>query len=53
MILARVAHGAWLSLAVGLVIAFVMITWRKGREILTRNRIAEEGSLEAFLEGRC
>ena len=51
--LAKVAHGAWLSLAVGLVIAFVMITWRRGREILTRNRIAEEGSLEAFLEGLC
>ena len=51
--LAKVAHGAWLSLAVGLVIAFVMITWRTGRELLTRNRIAEEGPLAAFLEGLC
>ena len=51
--LAKVAHGAWLSLAVGLVIAFVMITWRRGRELLTRNRIAEEGPLSAFLEGLC
>ena len=47
--LAKVAHGAWLSLAVGLAVAFVMITWRKGREILTRNRAAEEGRLETFL----
>jgi KUP system potassium uptake protein len=51
--LAKVEHGAWLSLAVGLVIAFVMVTWRKGREILTRNRIAEEGPLESFLEALC
>ena len=51
--LAKVAHGAWLSLAVGLVIAFVMITWRTGRELLTRNRIAEEGPLPAFLDGLC
>jgi KUP system potassium uptake protein len=49
--LAKVAHGAWLSLAVGLAVAFVMITWRKGREILTRNRVAEEGRLEDFLTG--
>jgi KUP system potassium uptake protein len=51
--LAKIAHGAWLSLAVGLLVAFVMITWRKGREILTRNRIAEEGDLETFLNGLC
>jgi KUP system potassium uptake protein len=51
--LAKVAHGAWVSLAVGLVVAFVMVTWRKGREILTRNRIAEEGPLESFLQELC
>jgi KUP system potassium uptake protein len=51
--LAKVAHGAWLSLAVGLAISFVMITWRKGRELLTRNRIAEEGPLESFLGALC
>ena len=51
--LAKVDHGAWISLAVGLLVAFVMITWRKGREILTRNRIAEEGDLETFLARLC
>jgi KUP system potassium uptake protein len=30
-----------------------MITWRKGREILTQNRIAEEGDLETFLARLC
>lgn len=48
--LAKINHGAWLSLAVGLVIATVMITWRKGREIVTRNRTEQEGSLEEFLD---
>ena len=48
--LAKVAHGAWLSLGVGLAIAFVMITWRRGREMLTRNRIEREGSLAEFLD---
>ena len=51
--LAKVAHGAWLSLAVGLAIAFVMITWRRGREMLTANRASEEGSLQTFLDGLC
>ncbi|MGH2882942.1 MAG: KUP/HAK/KT family potassium transporter, partial [Solirubrobacteraceae bacterium] len=48
--LAKIADGAYLSLAVGLVIAFVMITWRKGRDIVTANRTAAEGPLEDFLE---
>ncbi len=49
--LAKIAHGAWLPLGVGLLIASVMITWRRGRVILTRNRTEEEGSLAAFLVG--
>ena len=47
--LTKVAHGAWFPLLIGLLVATVMVTWRKGREILTRNRIEEEGSLDAFL----
>jgi len=47
--LTKVAHGAWLSLGIGLAIAFLMITWRRGREILTRNRTEEEGSLSELL----
>lgn len=48
--LTKVDHGAWLPLVVGLAFAFVMITWRKGREIVTNNRVAKEGSLDEFLE---
>jgi KUP system potassium uptake protein len=51
--LAKIAHGAWLPLGVGLVFAVVMITWRRGREIVTVNRNREEGSLQEFLERLC
>jgi KUP system potassium uptake protein len=49
--LTKIDHGAWLSLAVGLAFAFIMLTWRQGRRILTTNRVEEEGSLDAFLAG--
>jgi len=49
--IAKVEHGAWLSLAIGLVMSIVMITWRRGQVIVTRNRIALEGSLTEFLDG--
>jgi KUP system potassium uptake protein len=47
--LTKVGHGAWIPLCIGLVVAVVMVTWRKGAEIVTRNRTAEEGPLEEFL----
>jgi KUP system potassium uptake protein len=49
--IAKVNHGAWLSLAIGLVISIVMITWRRGQLIVSRNRTEKEGSLEQFLDG--
>jgi KUP system potassium uptake protein len=49
--IAKVEHGAWLSLAVGLVISIVMINWRRGQVIVTRNRVAQEGPLKEFLDG--
>jgi KUP system potassium uptake protein len=51
--LAKIADGAYLSLAVGLVIAVVMMTWRKGRDIVTESRDRVEGPLDAFLGGLC
>jgi KUP system potassium uptake protein len=47
--MAKIADGAYLSLAVGLVIASIMMTWRRGRGIVTANRTAQEGLLEEFL----
>ena len=51
--LAKIEHGAYLSLIVGGAFAFLMITWRRGREIVTRNRLAKEGPLDEFLEDLC
>jgi KUP system potassium uptake protein len=48
--IAKVEHGAWLSLVIGLVISLVMINWRRWQVVVTRNRAAQEGSLEDFLD---
>jgi len=48
---AKVEHGAWLPLVIALVISTVMINWRRGQEIVTRNRVAQEGPLNEFLAG--
>jgi KUP system potassium uptake protein len=48
---AKVEHGAWLPLVIALVISTVMINWRRGQTIVTRNRVAQEGSLGEFLNG--
>jgi KUP system potassium uptake protein len=45
----KISHGAWIPLGVGLLTATVMVTWRRGREIVTRNRTEEEGPLDEFL----
>lgn len=47
---AKIAHGAWLPLAIGVVISLVMINWRRGQVVVTRNRIAKEGPLVDFLD---
>jgi KUP system potassium uptake protein len=47
--LTKIDHGAWIPLCVGLLVSVVMVTWRKGREIVTRNRTDEEGPLQDFL----
>ncbi len=49
--IAKVEHGAWLPLVIGLVISVVMINWRRGQEVVTRNRVAQEGPLNEFLDG--
>ena len=47
--LTKVSHGAWIPLCAGAIAAMVMLTWKKGREIVTRNREDTEGSLQDFL----
>jgi len=48
--LTKVAHGGWLPLAIAAVVFTLMTTWRRGREIVSANRVEEEGSLHEFVE---
>src|SRR3954453_4091670 len=46
---AKVEHGAWLPLVIGVLVSLVMINWRRGQVVVTRNRVAKEGPLGEFL----
>ena len=48
--LTKVAEGGWLPLSIGIIIFAVLTTWRRGREIVTANRMIEEGPLREFVE---
>ncbi len=48
--LTKIAHGGWLPLTIAIVIFVVLTTWQRGRKIVTRNRIEEEGPLRDFVE---
>lgn len=46
----KVLHGGWLPLAIAAVVSTILSTWRRGREIVTRNRTNEEGPLKDFID---
>ena len=48
--LTKVVHGAWLPLTIGVVAFTVMITWHRGREIVTVAREKAEGPLDGFID---
>ena len=48
--LTKLVHGAWLPLLIGIVAFTVMITWHRGREIVTLAREEAEGPLEEFID---
>lgn len=48
--LTKFVHGAWLPLAVGVLVFVVLTTWQKGRELVTEERAEEEGSLQEFVD---
>jgi KUP system potassium uptake protein len=51
--MSKIADGAYVSLAVGLVIAAVMVVWRRGNEAVTRSRHAQAGAFSEFLQSLC
>jgi KUP system potassium uptake protein len=48
--LPKVVHGGWFPLVAGLVLFTVLITWQRGRELVTTNRRKEEGPLREFVD---
>ena len=48
--LPKVPTGGWFPLVIGIVIFTVLMTWRKGRRLLTPRRQEKEGQLGDFVE---
>ncbi|MGA9834709.1 MAG: KUP/HAK/KT family potassium transporter [Trebonia sp.] len=48
--LTKLPHGAWLPLAIGIVVFIVLTTWQKGRQMVTLQRARDEGSLREFID---
>ena len=48
--LTKLPHGAWLPLAIGIVVFTVLTTWQKGRQLVSRQRALDEGSLRDFID---
>ncbi len=48
--LTKLTHGAWLPLLIGIVTFMIFTTWQRGRELVTLQRVRDEGPLPAFIE---
>ncbi len=48
--LTKIGHGAWLTLAIGALLFFVMTTWYRGRKLVTDERFRAEGPLLDFVK---
>ena len=47
--LTKIVHGGWVPLVIAACILVVMVTWRRGREIVIRKRSEKEGTLADFV----
>jgi KUP system potassium uptake protein len=45
----KLPYGGWLPIAVAVAVFTVLTTWQKGRELVTRQRELDEGSLREFV----
>jgi KUP system potassium uptake protein len=46
----KLPHGAWLPLAIGILVFTVLTTWQRGRELVSRHRETAEGPLREFID---
>src|ERR1019366_9289928 len=49
--LTKIVHGGWLPLAIAATVFTILTTWRKGRLVVSANRLREEGPLKDFIDG--
>jgi KUP system potassium uptake protein len=49
--LTKFIHGAWVPLAIGLILFVVMTTWFRGRQLVMAERFRVEGPLTDFVKG--
>jgi KUP system potassium uptake protein len=47
--LTKIVHGGWFPIVIALSVFTILMTWQRGRAIVTRNRMLAEGSLTAFI----
>ncbi len=47
--LTKLTHGAWFPLLIGLIAFTIFTTWQRGRELVTLERVREEGPLPEFI----
>jgi KUP system potassium uptake protein len=47
--LTKLTHGAWFPLLIGLITFTIFTTWQRGRQLVTQERIQEEGPLPEFM----
>ncbi len=47
--LTKLTHGAWLPLLIGITAFTILTTWQRGRELVTRERVRQEGPLPEFI----
>jgi KUP system potassium uptake protein len=47
--LTKLVHGGWFPIVIALTVFTVLMTWQRGRAIVTRNRMLAEGSLTAYI----
>ncbi|MFL5908295.1 MAG: potassium transporter Kup [Solirubrobacterales bacterium] len=48
--LTKIAHGAWFPILIGVLLFTVMVTWYRGRQLVTLERLRIEGPLPKFVE---
>jgi KUP system potassium uptake protein len=46
----KIAHGGWFPLLIAALVFIVLMTWQRGRELVTRNRTELEGELRPFIK---